>query len=212
MDSPIDALVFCDDERVKVTEILTQVRHWNKYTPEWLEKVVNENLGSFLEERFGKIAAKLCARLDVEPNELSYGATSLVMPGASYSVTYKAADKKSGALWHEVRFNDAFLASPRRIPVMLESLAMMPTQMTIELTRNIEPLSTIPSLKAKGWEVESQLPDQVLAKHPTGCSIEIAVTFMVFKGFSARDLWGDASDSAQAALVSAFVAELASPQ
>lgn len=208
MEALIEAIVFCDDERIKVTEVLTQVRHWNKYTPEWLEKVVNENLGSFLEERFGKVAAKIGGRFAIDAQDFNYGDKSLSIPGAHYSVAYKADDKKSGTLIHEVRFSAGFIEEPRQIPVLLDCLLMSPTQMTIELARNIQPLGSVAALRARGWELTSQLPEKVTATHAQGSSIEISVSSVLFAGFSLRDLWGDSLDGSNSSIVGGFIASM----
>lgn len=200
-ESPVNAIIFHDHGSIRVNDVLTAMKFWTRYDEPFIEKMMNQNLPEYLEDKFGEASAKLTNHCGINPNDITINGCSLKFPGGQQDITYEAADKKSGNLVHEVRLEQVFLESPQKIPLVLDALGVVPSELTLDLAKTIDPIATIPGLKSSGWTVTNQRAEKVKASHSTGYKIEFERGCISISGFSVRELWGDSPDKQKASLL-----------
>ena len=186
---------FREEEPFRVESVLANIRRWSSYTPEYLEKKVNEHLGTEVQERLGRGAARLTDVLKLEPEDFQVGERSLNYPGAHYEISYSARDKKRGVLLHSLEFREPMLGNPAGILLSLGGLAIEPSEIVFGLPFPFEPISCVKGLKKAKWTIESQLPQSVTAHHAdAGYSLRLEPSEITLFRFPSASLWADPSD------------------
>jgi hypothetical protein len=84
-DHPISGASFSDEERGKVTDVLTAIKKWT-YSQEYLEEKVNDNLRGAFEDRFGGYAAKLTEEAGIPFGEISVEHSGVQFPDGDFWV------------------------------------------------------------------------------------------------------------------------------
>jgi hypothetical protein len=100
--APITNIAFDDLRRGRVDDVLTSIKQWRNYSAEYLERRVNDSLGEFVKESFGKATAKLCAEFGFDAGQVRIEDSTLLFPGGHYAVAYTAEDLKTGTFVHTV--------------------------------------------------------------------------------------------------------------
>jgi len=195
----VEEILFREEEPFRVEKALTNMQRWGAYTPEYIEKKVNEALcadGSEAQDRLGRAAARLTDTLRVEPDIFQVADRSLAFPGCLYEISYKARDKKRGVLQHQASFREPLLSEPARMLLTLGALTMEPAEIVFVLPFPFDPIATVKGLKRSKWAIESQLPQAVVAHHEAaGFSLRLEPTMLTLFRFPSPALWADPTDA-----------------
>lgn len=183
----IREIIFRDESFLEVEAVLTSIKRWQAYSPEYLEKKVNENLGAYLETQMGIAAATLSNKFSWPANEVQVHGASLRFPDGTYGASFSSLEKKHGKLLTEVRIQKEFF-SPLEIPNLLHSLCFSPRELTIELAEPLDPLTLADRLRAKNWNLVSQLPHQIEASFKS-FQLKIEISRVTLSGFSVEELF-----------------------
>jgi hypothetical protein len=198
--APVTNLEFDDLRKGRVDEVLKGIKQWH-YSAEYLEKRVNENLGTYVEESFGKATAKLCSEFGFDAGQVSIEDSTLLFPGGSYGVTYVAEDLRTGTFIHTVSFDSDWFDHASDIPRLIKVLDLYPQRMHFELRNEIDVSVTVPGLRAKGWKLTSITNKQVEAEH-SGYRVAIKKSGVTLEGFAPQEILGNAEEGAESKLVS----------
>jgi Caspase domain len=191
---PVVGLDFVDTEPAEVSDVLTEIKRWTAYSEEYLEKVVNANLGSYFSDRLGRFAAELSNRLGIPVGEISVEDAALQFPGGSYWITYERHDKKSGIFQHTVSFGSEWFDRPERMVELLGCLDMQPKRLTVELQGKRSLESMVAGVLAKGWLLESQkLPKEFSARNGP-YRIRCTPSRIHFEGFLPAEILGSEAE------------------
>jgi hypothetical protein len=191
----MEEIRFFEEEPIRVDTIIEDKRKISAYTPDYLERQANQNLGPIAQERFGRAAARLTDTLNEEPETFAVGDRDLTFPGVSYEISFEGRDKRRGVLVHQVSFREPMLDDPARMLLTLGCLALEPTKALFALSFPFEPLSCLKPLKKSGWKVESQLPTCVIAHHDAaGFSLKLEMSEITLFRFPSVALWANPLD------------------
>lgn len=191
---PIKGISFQDlRERINVKDILTQIQRWSAYTEDYIEGIVNDNLGDYLEDEFGEIRAEILNTFDFSINTVSYDDNSLVFPGGTYIVTYIAEEKKRGKLNRTVSLDLSWFEDVGDIIDLLKVLKIFPQGMSFELSKIIDPSNSLQALKARGWELKS-IKNNELLMIMEQYTLTINSNSINFKGIVPSDIFGSGFD------------------
>lgn len=195
----VEEIQFREEEPFRVEKALTNIQRWGAYTPEYLEKKVNEALAgpdSEAQDRLGRAAARLTDTLHMEPDAFQVADRALSFPGCHYEISYRARDKKRGVLEHVAAFREPLLAEPGRMLLTLGALAMEPAEIVFVLPFPFDPIATVKGLKRSKWAIESQLPQVVVAHHEAaGFSLRLEPSQLTLFRFPSPALWADPTDA-----------------
>ncbi|RZA09058.1 MAG: hypothetical protein EOP11_02865 [Proteobacteria bacterium] len=194
----VEEIRFSEEEPFRVEKALPNLQRWG-YTPEYLEKMVNDAFakdGSEAQDRMGRASARLTDVLHLEPEIFQVADRILTFPGAEFEVTFRAKDKKRGALVQKATFKEPLLSEPARMLLALGGLGMEPLEIVFVLPFPFDPISTVKGLKRSKWKIESQLPQAVVAHHEAaGFSLKLEPTELTLFRFPAESLWADPTDA-----------------
>lgn len=204
----IEAISFSDEESVRIAEIMTGQRSMQKMSGAYLERVVQNKLGGYLEEALGVLSAQLSSAFDWSPHDIILDGASLKFPNGSYAVTFRADDTKFGILVHTVRFEVQKTFELQEIRQILGALGRQPASMSVELKKRIDPTQLIQNLKKSPWIVTSQLPLKVSARHPGGSILQILPDIFTFSAFSEIELWGEPNRAGDVSLIEGVLQSL----
>jgi hypothetical protein len=188
--SPARSVSFSDSQRLLVREVLTGIRK-SGYSPEYLERKVNDQLEKHFEDELGQAVARLKNTFDFAEDDVAVEGAGIRLPGGRYWLEYKAGDAKSGVLLRQATFSETWFSDLPRIAGVLKALELNPSEMTCEMAEAIDLKGVIPGLKAAGWTLTSQLGHKVeFAQGAFRLSIEgDAVSF---RGLSFAELFRSA--------------------
>lgn len=185
--SLISDLLFLDESNLAVDAVLTSIKRWQAYTPDYLEKKVNENLPEFLQAELGEIAAKLCDRFLWSAKEVMVNAATLQFPGGFYESKFRSQTKKSGSLHRTLRVGQDF-ESLEHIPALLNVVGFFPRDLQLCLAESIDPLKVADTLREKKWNVGMQLPHLVEASFGN-FSLRVECEVVSISGFQVDELF-----------------------
>jgi hypothetical protein len=205
---PISEIVFRDWQKLDVRDVLTQIKRWSAYNQEYLAGKVNDNLGEYLEEKFGAKAATLRRRMGFSASEVGVEENIIRFPGGIYTAEYIAQDKTSGKVILSLGLESEWFSRPSEISKIVDCLEMVPEEMVLELINPINPESLIPGLEARGWEIVSQLSKRIEAE-TASYTLIAEISRITFKGFTPQELFGDKSDKKKSAIASNALALVA---
>ncbi len=206
--APVRELAFVEEGSLDVRDVLRSIKKWT-YSQEYLERRVNENLGGYLGETLGRLAANVRRETGISAGELFVEGASLTFPGGAYSVEYRADDKKSGTTIHRVTFQEEWFGRGEEIAQMLKALELDPSEMVLELSGTVKPKRLIAGLEAHGWTVTSTLEDRVCASRDD-YDIVVEPGTLTFTGFPPGDILGSETDRVKAKLAGGVLALLGS--
>jgi hypothetical protein len=78
--APVEAFRFEDFRSGKTADILTEFKRTSAYSLQYIEKRVNQNIGTAYEEKFGKLRSDLCSEFGFSYAQVQIEDTSLVFP------------------------------------------------------------------------------------------------------------------------------------
>lgn len=208
-ESPVEKLQFKDSESQNVTDILTYISNWGNYSAEWIEKTANSVLNEFIEQDLGRKKTTLRTALGWSSSDVVIEPTGLSFPAGRYTVRYLARDKKSGSLVHKVTLEPEWFNRPDDIPKIIRSLGMTPTSMKLFLTKPCDPTSMIPGLEASGWELTSELNDEISARRD-GYSLTVSAESVTLNGLAPSDIFGATSNKDKARIAMSVISLLPS--
>jgi hypothetical protein len=198
---PIRELNFLETERIQVKKLLTSMkRSTSNFNEEWLERTANSNLAGYIEETFGRLAAKLAKEMSLSLAEVTVDGTTIFFPDGSLSVEYHSDGKNGGMLEYTASFNGAWLSQEGQIEDALAALEIRPSKMIFEVSGKINLDRVRAGLPSAGWEIHSHLPHEVSASK-AGYSVTATSSSLTFTGFSPSELFSSDSDHPQTALV-----------
>lgn len=203
---PVTSLAFYENESLHVDEVLTNIRRWT-YSQEYLEGLVNDQLGEYLEEDFGSKASALIVDLEFPPDQVGVEGNHISFPAGEYYAEYIAEDKKYGKVVYTLSLDSDWFEQPEDIVSIASALNLDPNSMSVELVKSIEPTKLIPGLKARSWKITSVLNHKVEAKAGS-YSIIIQSSEITFKGFVPSELFGNNSDKNASAIAANVLALL----
>ena len=194
---PIRELNFIETEGIQIKKLMTKMTGSpNRFSEDWLEKAANSNLGEYMEDTFGRLAAQLAKQLSFGLPEVTVDENTLFFPDGSLTVRYKSDGKSSGDLEYEASFHGNWLTQSSRIGDALEALEIRPTEMVFELNGKINLDRVKAGLPAGGWDITSHLTDSVEARK-SGYTMTASGTALTFAGFSPSELLGASDGTAQ---------------
>lgn len=197
---PIRELSFFEAEHIQVKKLLTRMTGSpSRFSEDWLQKTANSEVGSYMEDTFGRLAARFAKELSFSLPEVTVEDNTLYFPDGSLTVTYQSDGKSSGTLEYEASFHGSWLAEPARLEDALLALEIRPTEMAFELNGKINLDRVKAGLPAAGWNITSHLPDRVSATK-AGFTVTASATTISFTGFTPSELFSGES-GAQVALV-----------
>ena len=202
---PIASLQFSDWEPMEAKDVLTNNKRWT-YSIEHIAGLVNENLGTHLEDRLGMVVAKLKKALGFSSRDVAVAGTQVDFPDGVYQFVYEAEHAKHGRLMHRIRFAPSWFGRSAEVVVVIEALSLSPTEFLIEMIAPVKPLELVPGLQAAGWKVASELARKVEADWQN-FHVVVEPSNLTFRGFSASELLTGATK--QAAVASGVMALLA---
>ena len=202
---PIASLQFSDWEPMEAKDVLPNNKRWT-YSLEHIAGLVNESLGSHLEERLGMVAANLKKALGFSTRDVDVSGTQIDFPDGVYQFVYEADHAKHGRLMHRIRFSPSWFGRSAEVVLVLEALSLSPTEVHIELFASIKPLELVPGLQAAGWKLTSELARKLEADWQ-GFHLVVEPSNLTFRGFSASELL--TGPTKQAAVASGVMALLA---
>ncbi len=198
---PIREMNFKEYEGIQVKKLLTLMKRPTSYfSEEWLESTANSNVGEYMEETFGRLAAKFARDLGFGLSEVTVEDNTLFFPDGSLTVTYHADGKNSGDLHYEASFHGDWLSQSGRIGEALDALEMRPAEMIFELNGTINLDRVRAGLPAGGWNITSNLTERLKAGKG-GYTMTASDTSVTFSGFSPSELLGGESGSQQLQLL-----------
>jgi hypothetical protein len=201
---PVTEVLFRDYEKLNVKEILTKIKSWS-YSQEYLESKVNEQLGEHFEESLGEKASSLRKAIGFSPSEVGVEDNTISFPAGAYTIEYSAEDKRTGKLIVTLTLESDWFGRPDDIDKIVDSLEMSPSEMTVELSKPVDPSSVVPGLEARGWEITSQLTRKIEAKADT-YRVRIETDSITFRGFVPGELFGSNAKKDTAILASTILA------
>lgn len=201
---PVTEVSFKDYEKLKVKEILTNIKRWH-YSQEYLESKVNDQLGEHLEEDLGEKAGSLRKAIGFSPSEVGVEENTISFPSGEYIIEYSAEDKRTGKLLITLTLESDWFSRPDDIAKIIDSLDMSPSEMTVELSKPVDPNSVVPGLEARGWEITSLLTSKIEAKAAT-YRVKIETDSITFRGFVPGELFGSNANKDTAMLASSILA------
>lgn len=202
---PVSSLEFVEHESLRVKDVLTKIQNWD-YSQDYLEGLVNDQLGDYLEEDFGKKASSLINAIGFTPDKVGVEDNRISFPGGEYYAEYIADDKKYGNLVYTLSLENDWFEQPENIVNIARALDLEPNSMGVDLVKTIDPTKLIPGLKARRWEITSVLTHKVEAK-AENYSIIVQKSRITFKGFAPYELFGKESDP-KASVIAANVLAL----
>jgi Caspase domain len=201
---PIASLQFSDWEPMEAKDVLTNNKRWT-YSLEHIAGLVNESLGTHLEERLGTVVANLRRALGFSSRDVAVAGTQIDFPDGVYQFVYQADHAKHGRLMHRIRFGPGWFGRSAEVVLVLEALSLSPTEVRIEMIASVKPLELVPGLQAAGWKVSSELPRKLEAEWQS-FHLVVEPSNLTFRGFSASELL--AGPTKQAAVASGVMALL----
>lgn len=205
---PVSSIDFYENESLHVNEVLINIRKWT-YSQEYLEGIVNNQLGQYLEEDFGKKASSLINAIGFSPDKVGVEDNHISFPAGEYYAEYIAEDKKHGNLVYTLSLESDWFEQLDNIVNIAKALNLEPNEMSVELVKNIKPTKLIPGLKARSWQITSILDHKVEAK-AGNYTIIIQSSTITFKGFAPYELFGKDSDKNASAIAANVLALLIS--
>ena len=202
---PVSTLKFVQNESLNVNKVLTYIKRWN-YTQDYLENKVNEQLGNYLEEDFGRKASSLINNIRFSPDKVGVEGNYILFPCGEYYAEYIAKDKKHGKIVYTLSLKKDWFEQLKNIANIARALDLEPNEMRVELNKKIAPSEMIPGLKAKQWEITSALNHKVQARIYK-YEIIVQESVITFKGFAPFELFGKEIDR-KASQIAANVLEL----
>jgi hypothetical protein len=118
---PVSSLDFYEKESLFVKEVLTNIRRWT-YSQEYLEGLVNSQLGEHLESEFGKKASALINSIGFSPDKVGVEDTRISFPAGEYYAEYIAEDKKYGNLTYTLSLESEWFDQPDNIVNIAKAL------------------------------------------------------------------------------------------
>lgn len=200
--SLISELLFLDESNLAVDAVLTNIKRWQAYTPEYLEKKVNENLPEYLQAELGEIAAKLSDRFSWSATEVLVSGSQLQFPGGSYELKFRSQAKKNGSLLGTLRVRQDF-ESLEHIPALLNAVGFFPRDLQLCLAESIDPLKVADTLREKNWKVGMQLPQLVEASYGA-FSLRVECDVVSISGFQIEELFQSDGPSIFSAIFGMF--------
>jgi hypothetical protein len=198
---PIRELNFLETERIQVKKLLTLMkRSTSNFSEEWLEKTANSNLADYVQEQFGRLAARLAKELSFSLAEVTVVDTAIFFPDGSLSVEYRSNGKDSGTLDYTASFHGTWLSEEAKIEDALTALEIRPSEMTFEVNGKINLDRVRAGLPSAGWEIDSHLQHEISASK-AGYSVTATSSSLTFTGFSPSELFSSESDGPQRTLV-----------
>jgi hypothetical protein len=176
----------------------------SRFSEDWLQKTANSEVGGYVEDTFGRLAARFAKELSFSLLEVTVDGNMLYFPDGSLTVTYQGDGKTSGTLEYEASFHGTWLTHPAKIEDALLALEIRPSEMAFELNGKINLERVRAGLPAVGWHITSHLPDRVSATK-AGYAVTASEKAISFTGFSPSELFGGNSGSAQLALVTGIL-------
>jgi hypothetical protein len=202
--APVTSIEFDDEREGRVDDVLTDIKRWSNYSVEYLERRVNDNLGNYVEESFGRAVAELCAEFGFDAGQVSIEDGTLSFPGGFYSVAYEAEDLKNGKFVHTVSFDSDWFDHAADIPRLIKILDLYPERMRFELQDKIDVSATLPGLRAKGWKLSSITGSKVEAEH-SGYRVIIKQESVILEGFTPQQILGSEGKGEESKLVSGIL-------
>jgi Caspase domain len=206
--SPVTSVNFLDSETLRTKDVLTAIRNWT-YSAEYLAGKVNDNLADHFEEELGRAVARLKNTFDFPDDDVYADGAGIRFPGGHYWLEYVADDKRSGLLMRHVTFSETWFSDPREIADVLNELELHPTELKLELSKEIDLKSVVPGIKAAGWKLTSDLAHKAEFSQGT-FRLAIENDAITFRGFLPSELFGDA-ESKQSQLAGGILMLLAGP-
>lgn len=185
--APVEAFRFEDFRSGKTTDILTEFKRTSAYSLQYIEKRVNQNIGTAYEEKFGKLRSDLCSEFGFSYAQVQIEDTSLAFPGGQYSISYEADSTKAGTFTHSVRFDSDWFDRPQKMIEMLNVIGIYPEQVVVELTDSISPMKYIPGLTARNWKIDSAL-DRKVEVSQEGRTAVVEEHEITLGGFSPQEI------------------------
>jgi hypothetical protein len=198
---PVKALEFRDRESAQVKDVLTEIKRWTAYSEQYLEGVVNAQLGAYFGDVLGKAAAAISKKLGLPIAEVTVDEASLRFPDGGYSIEYRRKDLKSGFFRHSVWFGRSWFDRPQNIVTILDCIDMQPEQMILELSGKRSLESMIAGVLARGWELESQrLPNEFTVKRGP-YRMRCTSDEIRFEGFLPQEILGSDAEPEKQSLI-----------
>jgi hypothetical protein len=199
--APIAAIEFEERDRARVDDVLQSIKNYH-YSVEYLERRVNDTLGSHFEETLGELACTLAQALDFDLSEVNVEGAGLCFPGGSYSIVYESndGDKKNGAFVHTVSFDSSWFERAGKIPAVLKALEMRPKEFTLQLSNSIDPQKLIAGLRARNWRISKKLDDKIEAVLGT-YQVLVQPDSVTFSGLTPSEILGDGADKQKSQIV-----------
>ena len=208
--APVEAFRFEDLRSGKTTDVLTEFKKTSAYSLQYIEKRVNQNIGTAYEEKFGKLRSDLCSNFGFSYAQVQVDDTSLIFPGGHYSISYEADSMKTGTFTHSVRFDSDWFNRPQQMIEILNVIDMYPEQVVVELTDRIRPMNYIPGLTARNWKIDSALDTKVEVSQADRTAV-IEEHEITLGGFSPQEILSIAQkEEGQAELAAGIFALLSS--
>jgi len=196
--------ISCANEKVYVKDILTKLLR-TTYTASQLEYSANKALPEYLEGDLSEKASLIADILDVAETAVTVDGAGIEFPGGSYSCVYVARDKKSGMLQQTLFIGSQHFESVDKIPLLVDAVGIQASKFTVHFNNSFAPLTLIPGLKARGWEVTAHRTD-CLKVEQSGYVLTIEPTSITLSGFTPRELFGDKPDEVKTALAAGVFA------
>jgi hypothetical protein len=195
----VSHLGFYDRRGGAADDVLTELKHYSRHQPSYIQNLVNQQISEAYKEQFGKLRAKLFSLFDAGQVRLT--ADGIKFPGGTYSVRYEADDVRKGDYIFSVRFDNDWL---NRTEQMLQILKLVgvtnPDAIQFELIGTLDPDGCLPKLQAAGWKVTSSTDDWVEAELG-GFTLRLESGSVELTGFVPSDIFGTGDELDDSALL-----------
>jgi len=161
---PVQSLGIRAQRICGVKEVLSEIKHWSRYSESQLEYSVNHNLAPYLVSELGETAVTLRQTLGLQPQEIDADELEINFGSGRITYQFEITHKKAGQLITLLWFDPFWFSRPDQINLVMEALPHQWDALIFLLSHPIEPKAMIPSLQAKGWELQQETEGLVIAQ------------------------------------------------
>jgi Caspase domain len=192
-EAPIDMLDFIEHERVNAKDVLKNFTVSSRDRQSYIEKRVNQELVPQFRENLGRFRSAICRDLNLAYSNVTVDDGAIDFPGGRYTISYEADSVKTGHYVYSASFGKEWFDRPLEIIQVLKAVDFRPDRITLYLKKPIQPESFIPGLQSHGWEIDSALPDKVVAARD-GLNVEVSAETIHLEGFTPQQILGTQKD------------------
>jgi len=161
---PIRSMGIKAERICMVKDVLSEIKHWSRYSESQLEYSVNHNLAPYLLQELGETAVVLRQTLGLRPQEIEASDQEISFSSGRLSYEFTITHKKAGLLASVLWLDPFWFHHPDRIKAVVEALSFSSTAILFILDQPVEPKLLVSSFQAKGWELTQETDDLVVAQ------------------------------------------------